>query len=226
MERLIALATEDLARRLSISRDGIQVVEANAVVWPDGALGCPQPGMMYTQVLQEGTLIVLEAGGQVYNYHSGGGRAPFLCEQPAAGAPSSSSEAPSTPAPRAERPTLQPVTEPRLEPGEVFTATKPVSATVPAPPASGLEDLVQQATEDLAQRLTIDAGDIELVEAKAVVWPDGALGCPQPGLIYTQVQREGTLIRLSAGRRVYNYHSGGGRAPFLCEKPAKEGTNK
>jgi len=49
--------------------------------WPDGSLGCPQSGMEYAQVLQEGYLIRLEAGGVVYNYHGGGQNPPFLCEQ-------------------------------------------------------------------------------------------------------------------------------------------------
>jgi hypothetical protein len=37
---------------------------------------------------------------------------------------------------------------------------------------------------------------------------------------YTQVQVEGLLIRLRVGKRVYEYHSGGGRPPFLCEQPS------
>jgi hypothetical protein len=83
----------------------------------------------------------------------------------------------------------------------------------------GLQGLVDQALTDLAKRLVIDAGQIEVVEVKAVVWPDGSLGCPEPGVAYTQVQREGLFIRLSVGKRVYQYHSGGGRPPFLCEHP-------
>jgi hypothetical protein len=49
------------------------------------------------------------------------------------------------------------------------------------------------------------------------------LGCPQPGLAYTQVQQEGLLIRLRVGKRLYNYHSGGGSAPFFCEKSVMAG---
>jgi hypothetical protein len=92
---------------------------------------------------------------------------------------------------------------------------------MPTPNVSpGLEKLVDQATADLAERLNIDTAEIKVVEAKAVVWPDGALGCPDPGVAYTQVQREGALIRLLVGKRVYQYHSGGGRLPFLCENPS------
>ena len=92
---------------------------------------------------------------------------------------------------------------------------------MPTPNVSpGLQKLVDQAVTDLAERLNFDTTEVEVVEAKAVVWPDGGLGCPEPGVVYTQVQREGTLIRLRVGKRTYQYHSGGGRPPFLCENPS------
>jgi hypothetical protein len=37
--------------------------------------------MVYIQVPQDGALIRLSAKGQVYDYHSGGNRGVFLCEQ-------------------------------------------------------------------------------------------------------------------------------------------------
>ena len=57
------------------------MISAEAVVWPDGSLGCPQPGMAYTQVLVEGAKILLWAEGRTWPYHAGGERPPFLCEQ-------------------------------------------------------------------------------------------------------------------------------------------------
>lgn len=90
----------------------------------------------------------------------------------------------------------------------------------PTPPGSvepGLESLVNKAKEDLANRLSIPVQQIEVLEAKSVVWPDSSLGCPQPGMRYTQIPHDGALIRLGVEGRVYEYHSGGGRDPFLCE---------
>lgn len=78
---MTALAEEDLAQRLGISPDQIEVSEVRAVTWPDASLGCPEPDMMYAQVIQEGLLIRLSAGGETYAYHSGGNRPPFLCEE-------------------------------------------------------------------------------------------------------------------------------------------------
>ncbi|MEU4192017.1 hypothetical protein AB0E69_08975 [Kribbella sp. NPDC026611] len=75
-------ARADLAKRLGIDSSQIKVVSSDEVTWPDGSLGCPEPGMMYTQALVPGHRTVLEAAGKRYSYHSGGRRAPFLCEHP------------------------------------------------------------------------------------------------------------------------------------------------
>jgi hypothetical protein len=81
MEPLIQMAKEDLAKRLGVPEAEIVVLEARAVLWPDGSLGCPQPGMAYIQIPFDGGLIRLEVDGQEYNYHTGGPDGPFLCEQ-------------------------------------------------------------------------------------------------------------------------------------------------
>jgi hypothetical protein len=106
----------------------------------------------------------------------------------------------------------------------VEEATMPMSPTIPIPASPGLQKLVLQAKEDLAQRLSIQVDQIDLVELKAVVWPDGGLGCPEPGVVYAQVQQEGLLIRLRAGKRIYPYHSGGGTLPFLCTQAIADDT--
>ena len=79
---LIETAVTDLAQRLNISEDQIEVVSYEAKTWSDTSMGCPHPDMAYTQVPQDGALIQLSVNGQIYNYHSGGSRAPFVCEQP------------------------------------------------------------------------------------------------------------------------------------------------
>jgi hypothetical protein len=78
----VTQAKQDLSKRLSVSPDQIELVTFTPVTWPDGSLGCPEPGMMYTQVLVEGYRIQLRSGGRVYEYHGGGTRAPFLCAKP------------------------------------------------------------------------------------------------------------------------------------------------
>ena len=81
-----------------------------------------------------------------------------------------------------------------------------------------MQPLVDHAIADLTTRLKIDAASIETVSAEAKTWPDKSLGCPQPGMVYTQVTVDGALIELRVAGAMYNYHSGGGRLPFLCAK--------
>jgi hypothetical protein len=80
MEPLVQIARQDLAERLGIAVDEIEVLEAQGVVWGDTSMGCPHPDMGYLQVPQDGALIRLSVGNREYNYHSGGNRPPFLCE--------------------------------------------------------------------------------------------------------------------------------------------------
>lgn len=72
-------AKADLVKKLG---GQVTVVSAEEITWSDGSLGCPESGMHYTQALVNGMRIVLEANGKRYEYHSGGTRPPFLCENP------------------------------------------------------------------------------------------------------------------------------------------------
>jgi hypothetical protein len=67
---LIELAKKDLAQRLSVAADQITVVSSTYKDWPDSSLGCPQKGMVYSQVITPGYLIVLEQGQKQYDYHT------------------------------------------------------------------------------------------------------------------------------------------------------------
>ena len=62
----------DIARQAGVPASEVVVVSAEAVTFPDGSLGCPQPGMVYTQALVDGYKIVAEAGGKTYDYRGSG----------------------------------------------------------------------------------------------------------------------------------------------------------
>lgn len=80
---IISAIFADLAGRIGGDPAGFSVVVAEAVTWPDGSLGCPQPGMMYPQVLTDGFRVVVESDGAEYAYH-GDERGQFVyCENPA-----------------------------------------------------------------------------------------------------------------------------------------------
>ncbi len=76
---MIEAALDDAAHRSTTARADIKVTSAEAVTWPDGSLGCPKPGMMYTQALVAGYRIVLQAGEQTLNYHAMSRGKPVFC---------------------------------------------------------------------------------------------------------------------------------------------------
>jgi hypothetical protein len=77
---VVRLAEEDLAQRLGLRSDQIQLISVQAVEWSDTSLGCPQPGMMYAQVITPGYRVTLEAGGQTYDYHTNQSDHVVLCQ--------------------------------------------------------------------------------------------------------------------------------------------------
>ncbi len=79
----LAAAIADLSRDTGVDPDDIRVVVHEQVTWRDGSLGCPKPGMFYTQALVEGYRIVLRAGGEEVAYHGSAGKPPFRCDHPA-----------------------------------------------------------------------------------------------------------------------------------------------
>ena len=76
---LLDAVIDDLAQRLGVDREAITVEQAGAVIWRDGSLGCPQPGMSYTQALVAGYQIVLRVGEAPYDYHASAGGYFLLC---------------------------------------------------------------------------------------------------------------------------------------------------
>ena len=78
-------AIEDLAKRLGIPAEQVSVISQTEKTWPDRSMGCPRKGMMYAQVLTDGSELILTAGNKRYAYHSGGGKPYFYCAVPATG---------------------------------------------------------------------------------------------------------------------------------------------
>jgi len=72
----------DAAGRLGVDPSAVTIVSAHAETFNDGSLGCPQPGMMYTQALVDGYQVVVEAGGTQLDYRGSGPGQFRLCENP------------------------------------------------------------------------------------------------------------------------------------------------
>ncbi len=78
----VGKAKADLAARLGVAADSIEVVSVQEVDWPDTSIGCPQPDMVYAQVITNGSGIILSHNGGSYSYHSAAMGEPFYCENP------------------------------------------------------------------------------------------------------------------------------------------------
>jgi len=81
LEPIILQAKKDLNQKTGIDLEKIIVLEIEAVEWPDGSLGCGKPGTEYLQVVTPGFHISLEAGGQVYSYHTNTSSQIILCSE-------------------------------------------------------------------------------------------------------------------------------------------------
>jgi len=72
----------DAAGRLGIDPSEVAIVSAHAETFSDGSLGCPEPGMMYTQALVDGYQVVVEGGGTQLDYRGSRPGQFRLCENP------------------------------------------------------------------------------------------------------------------------------------------------
>jgi hypothetical protein len=63
------------------------------------------------------------------------------------------------------------------------------------------------AQKDLAERLHVSPRDIKTVSAEETTWNDAALGCPEPGVTYAQVQVTGWALKLRHKERDFTYHT-------------------
>ena len=120
----------------------------------------------------------------------------------------------------------QPPTEPAvIEPGDRPFPTLERVEPLPAPVTGEVpDDLLALVLEDAAGQSALDIDELVVVRSEFVEWPDGSLGCPEPGMVYTQVPREGLLIRLQAKEHIYSYHGGAGTPPFLCQQATTDTT--
>lgn len=86
-QKQIIVARKDLAKRLDLDLDEVQLSGMTPVTWRSGALGCPQPNKQYTQALVPGVLIMLRVGNTPYRYHAIPSGEPFYCPDSMAESP-------------------------------------------------------------------------------------------------------------------------------------------
>lgn len=63
----------------------------------------------------------------------------------------------------------------------------------------------------------LSPADVSHLRIRSVEWPDGSLGCPQPGREYTQQVIKGYFVSFSVGGAIKTVHTGGGSA-VVCDR--------
>ena len=79
-QEIMAGIVADAADRSGEEPEAIEVVQAIAVTWNDGSLGCPEPGMSYTMALVDGYHVILAASGEELDYRVTAQGSFRLCE--------------------------------------------------------------------------------------------------------------------------------------------------
>ena len=80
--QVVQLAKEHLAKDKGLDLAKIRVVKVESVEWGDTSLGCPQPGMMYAQVITPGYRVLLSDGTKDYEYHTDTANRVVPCPSP------------------------------------------------------------------------------------------------------------------------------------------------
>jgi hypothetical protein len=62
----------DAAKRFNVAENAVVLTRAEQITWPDGSLGCPQPGRMYTQMLVQGFRVAAKTAVGELTYHTDG----------------------------------------------------------------------------------------------------------------------------------------------------------
>jgi hypothetical protein len=81
VEKFVALSKKDLASRLGIEADKINLVKSTEMIWLNAALGCPRPGVFYPQGRVPGFQIWLEVEGSEYVYNTDFNGTVILCPE-------------------------------------------------------------------------------------------------------------------------------------------------
>jgi hypothetical protein len=72
----------DAAARLRVDAPAVTIVDARTQTFSDGSLGCPEPGMMYTQALVDGYQVIVEANDTRLDYRGSAPGRFRICENP------------------------------------------------------------------------------------------------------------------------------------------------
>jgi hypothetical protein len=120
-------------------------------------------------------------------------------------------------------PSAAPSTGPTTAPSAAGLPSLPLASKAPG-------DTVTDATlamivEDAATVAGVDPASVTLVSVKPVTWMDGSLGCPKPGVMYTQSVVPGFRVIVRAGDRKLDYRVGREGTAKRCESGTSTGSD-
>jgi hypothetical protein len=112
--------------------------------------------------------------------------------------------------------------------GQVPTPAAPLPSPAPASPVPRVlpgstsnadpQPSVDAALRDAAEHLGVSPADLHVDQVDARQWGDSSLGCPKPGLMYSQIVTPGFLIVVSAPGKQLEYHSDARGRVVLCQE--------
>ena len=104
----------------------------------------------------------------------------------------------------------------------------PSSMIVPSastdPEGAVPEALLNEILADAAERAGVAADELEVITAEAVTFNDGSLGCPEPGMAYTQALVDGYHVVVRAPSGDLDYRAAGLGGFRFCADPGSTGT--
>lgn len=77
----VVAAIDAAASEADVTRNEVRVMSYEQREWPSTALGCPQPGFSYAQVVTPGYLVLLVADGIEFTYHTNLSTGVILCSR-------------------------------------------------------------------------------------------------------------------------------------------------
>lgn len=106
-------------------------------------------------------------------------------------------------------------------------------ATSPSPEATAQEttavmpdDLLDRVKRHVATTEEVEVARVAVHRVERRTWPDGALGCPEPGGVYTQAVETGYQVILGIADRRFDYRVTDRGTLRRCEPPLRPRTGR
>jgi hypothetical protein len=105
----------------------------------------------------------------------------------------------------------------------VPATTTPSASTDPA--RSGVPaELLAEIMADASERAGVAPAELEVITAEEVTFTDGSLGCPEPGMAYTQALVDGYHVVIGTPNGELDYRAATSGGFRYCANPAGPGT--